>query len=166
MKVVLNLAVLALIGAVNVNKKVSYNGVEVDFLTPEELATKNSPALNQFDEDDSETISGESTMSKSAFDLDILKGLSQKGAASTTIDTKLALNGSYPRFDSPYDHEGHKHGSVGLDIPSVNLTKSVTKEGPFCQMNEWAIVNWKAFSEETGKQTIKKLGINDGPAAF
>ena len=33
-------------------------------------------------------------------------------------------------------------------------------------MNEWAIVNWKAFSEETGKETIKKKGTNAGPAAF
>ena len=53
-----------------------------------------------------------------------------------------------------------------MDIASVNLTKSVTKEGPFCQMNEWAIVNWNAYSEETGKQTIKRKGAKDGPAAF
>jgi hypothetical protein len=51
MKVVLNLAVLALIGAVNVNKKVSYNGVEVDLLTPEDLSTKSSAGALVEDDD-------------------------------------------------------------------------------------------------------------------
>lgn len=46
------------------------------------------------------------------------------------------------------------------------MEKSVTKEGAFCQLHEWAIVKWKAFSEETGKQTVKKKSDEDTPAAF
>ena len=33
-------------------------------------------------------------------------------------------------------------------------------------MHEWAVVNWKAFSLETGNPTVKKDGYGDGPAAF
>lgn len=78
----------------------------------------------------------------------------------------LPISGSEPKFNTPYDHEGHKDAPVASDIPKVKLEKTVTKEGAFCQMHEWAIVNWKGFGEETGKPTTKKAAYATGPAAF
>lgn len=33
-------------------------------------------------------------------------------------------------------------------------------------MDQWAIVDWKAYSLETGKLTQKKAGKDKGPAAW
>jgi hypothetical protein len=38
-------------------------------------------------------------------------------------------------------------------MTSVKIDKTVTKEGKFCQPEEWAVVKWKALSEETGTET-------------
>lgn len=77
------------------------------------------------------------------------------------------VKGSKPEYHTPYDHEGHKIDPViAIDLPKVKLEKSVTKEGDFCKLREWAIVGWKAFSVETGKPTVKKEAYQNGPAAF
>lgn len=77
----------------------------------------------------------------------------------------LPVNGSQVKFKTPYDHEAHKDAPVDNDIAQVKLEKTVTKEGKFCHLDQWAIVYWKAYSEETGKLT-KKTNDNNKPAAF
>jgi len=152
MKAVLSLAVLALIGAVDLDKR-SRND-------------KGDLAWND-DEDDS-AITGEQSIAHQAFDTELLRGLSSSKVSEPegTMNGMLPIKGSNPKFNTPFDHEGHKPDPIASDIPKVKIEKSVTKDGAFCQMHEWAIVNWKGFAEETGKPTIKKDKYKDGPAAF
>ena len=57
------------------------------------------------------------------------------------------------KYDEPYDHEAHKAEPIALDMNSVKIEKTVTKEGKFCQPGEWAVVTWKSFSIETDTET-------------
>ena len=57
------------------------------------------------------------------------------------------------KYNEPYDHEAHKAEPVALDMNSVKIEKTVTKEGKFCQPGEWAVVTWKSFSIETDTET-------------
>lgn len=84
--------------------------------------------------------------------VDILSGLTQAQTVSSDI-IKLPLNGTSIKFKEPYDHEAHKSEPIANDFNSVQIDRSVTKEGRFCQPGEWAVVKWKAFSEETGEET-------------
>ena len=64
------------------------------------------------------------------------------------------MAGSAPttKFDRDYDHEAHVASALKLDFDKVHIEKSLTKEGDFCQPKEWAVVRWKSFSLETGKE--------------
>lgn len=167
MKAALSLAVLALIGAVDVEKKSrSMDSPAQDIVGISQKDKQKSDLAWNEDEDDV-AILGEQSIAHKAFDTELLRGLSStKVQDDGTLNGMLPLKGSHPKFNTPYDHEGHKDDPIANDIPKVKVEKSVTKEGAFCQMHEWAIVNWKGFSEETGKPTIKKEAYRNGPAAF
>lgn len=40
-----------------------------------------------------------------------------------------------------------------MDLSNIKIEKSVTQTGPLCKAGQWAVVSWKAFSIETGKET-------------
>ena len=151
MRNILTFAALSLTEAVHIDRTFIHNA-------PIDVSNIH---LHQRD-DDAKIILGIQTIQDKAMDIDTLNAL-MEGPKPEEEEEDYKPK-PLATFNTPYDHEGHKHEAVAMDAYNVNMTKNVTKEGPYCQMDEWAIVKWKAWSIDTDKSTRKLK--DDVPAAF
>ena len=135
----LSSAVIALIGSSTLAKK--------SHLKDEGSSNSTTP----FDEDDS-VIDGLSSMNDKPMGMNVISGLTQGQTVSSEV-VNIPVAGAKTEFKNDYDHEAHKSEALKIDYDKVILDKTLTKEGRLCQADEWAVVKWKSFSLETGKET-------------
>jgi hypothetical protein len=75
-----------------------------------------------------------------AMPLDVLNGLTQTQTVSSAKGIPLPKIGTNIKFQDPYDHEAHKSEPVAQDLGNVQIEKTVTKKGKYCQPDQWAVV--------------------------
>ena len=74
-------------------------------------------------------------------------------------------------FDQEYDHIGYTRQALLNDIDAIKIQRSVLpddKEKPFCKLNDWAVIHYKAIVDgkitedsrtfETKKPRVFRLG--------
>ena len=146
MRIIINIAVLALVGAISIDKKSSMH-------MNQRMRDDPNAAQNDDIDMDLQPDEGLHQMLDKPMSVDVLNGLTEtKSVNSSPLDGQILPPKQHVSFDEPYDHQGHQD-QIPLDIGSVKIEKSVEKTGPLCQLNEWAVVNWKSYSLSTGQET-------------